>query len=122
MKKLSLAVALAVVAAMVALSATALIARQQTTVRFEYLRVGTYPGQVTRNGQTITLGAAGYRACRAEIAAWNCRDFARTDSGVDDALRTMLVTLGNEGWEVVSDGYDENGLTAGAYLFKRQVR
>ena len=100
------------------LFAPALIARQQTTTRFEYLRVATYGGTVQERGQTMFVTFLGYRACIAGSADWVCRDFAQANS---DALRSMFVTLGNEGWELVSAPYDAQGLAVGTFFFKRRM-
>ena len=53
------------------------------------------------------------------LAAVAGRDFAQANT---DAIRNVFVTLGNEGWELASAGYDPQGLTAGTYLFKRRAQ
>lgn len=86
--------------------------------RFEYVRVTPYLF-VRAEGQGV-VERVGYRACVATSTEWTCRQFESTEPS-DVALRTALVTLGNEGWELVS-AVDETpsevhrGLT---YLFKR---
>jgi hypothetical protein len=121
MRKLSLAVVSAI-ALIAALSAPSLVARQQSVVRFEYLRLTPYLGAVQQVGTTITASNSfgGVRACVATSAEWACRNF-QAPSASEDATRTALVTLGNEGWELVSAGYVD-GQTSGAYLFKRQLQ
>lgn len=118
MRKLSLA-AVAVFVVLGLLFAPSLIARQQTATRFEYLRVAPYGGPEQYKGRTVHSTFLGYRACIAASADWVCRDFAQGNS---DAVRNVFVTLGNEGWELVSVGYDPQGLTAGTYLFKRPTQ
>jgi hypothetical protein len=64
----------------------------------------------------------GYRACVAGINQWTCREFSPAGPSAD-ALRTALVTLGNEGWELVSSVQEEDApMHALTYLFKRQAR
>jgi hypothetical protein len=118
MRKLSLAVVAAVVL-IAAVFAPSLIARQQSATRFEYLRVAPYGGQVQEQGRVVLSTFLGLRACVATSTEWACRDFPQASS---DAIRTVFATLGNEGWELVSAGYDPQGLAAGTYLFKRHVR
>ncbi len=102
---------------------------QQSVARFEYLRLTTYNGVVTSvrpastspDGLTMTPASAsmtpgGVRACIAAHAQWTCRNFEGQASR-DDAFRTALVTLGNEGWEIVSADGD-----TGEYIFKRQLQ
>jgi hypothetical protein len=116
---------LALVAVVVVVStmfAPSLVVRAQSTARIEYVRVTPYAAYnpVTPN---LVLERHGYRACVAGTTEWACRDFQSTESSAE-ALRTALVTLGNEGWELVSaveedSSFRTSGLT---YLFKRQVR
>jgi hypothetical protein len=128
MRKLSLA-AVSAIALGAALSAPSLIARQQNIARFEYLRLTPYLGTVTSIQPSTTspsgamtpgsasLTPGGVRACVAASAEWTCRRFDGQASA-DDGFRTALVTLGSEGWELVSADAE----TPGAYLFKRQVQ
>jgi hypothetical protein len=119
MRKLSLAV-VAAIAVVTALSAPSLIARAQSTARFEYLRVAPY-AMTIQTPNVVGSRWAGYRACVAASTEWTCREFEH--KGSLDALPTTLATLGNEGWELVSatvqndENVDRGGLT---YLFKRQ--
>jgi hypothetical protein len=125
---------LAVVAGLVVV--TALVARSpaagaQSGSPLEYIRMTPYVVQVTAAPNAVLEGT-GYRACLAKLNGWTCREFLPTDPGArargfsfsTDALRIALVTLGNEGWELVSavdedPGVNSRGLT---YLFKRQAR
>ena len=70
--------------------------RAQTATRIEYLRATPFSAQLSSGA----LNTA-YQACVAGPTEWTCRDFRPTVSS-DSALRTMLSTLGNEGWELVS--------------------
>jgi len=114
MTKLSLAVVLVAITAMFAPALTA----QQGGTRFEYLKVTPYIFR-TPQGSGI-IEHIGYRACLAASSDWTCREFTSLEPS-DAALRAALVTLGDEGWELVS-AVDERlhlahtGLT---YLFKR---
>jgi hypothetical protein len=107
---------------LVALSTPAVLARQQSPVRFEYLRLAPYSGSMLVDGRVTMTVHVGLRACVAAAADWTCRDFPATQSGQDSSLRTALVTLGAEGWELVSSGYDAEGRTAENYMFMRQLR
>ena len=117
MAKFSLSVAalIAVVAAMFAPSVIA----QQGMQQLDYVRVTPYLFTVS-DGPDRVREWVGYRACQAANSEWTCRKFESTESG-DVALRTALVTLGNERWELVSAVQETRaanlpGLT---YLFKR---
>ena len=121
MVKLSLTVA-AVIAVVTAMFAPSLVARAQSAARFDYLRVTPYQA-VTETPARISFRWAGYRACAAASTEWTCREFeAKGDSNT--ALRSVLATLGNEGWELVSavDERHEVNTTFGGltYMFKRQ--
>jgi hypothetical protein len=125
MRKLSLSV-VAVIAVVAAMFAPSLVARAQSAVRFEYLRVTPYPANLATPGR-INYRWVGYRACVAASSEWTCREFEADGSSNDAlhiALRTTLATLGNEGWELVSavDERHELNTTFGGltYLFKRQ--
>ena len=87
---------------------------------FEYLRVVPYDVSDLTAGYGRRF--AGYRACVAGTADWTCRDFQPPlNDSSNPALRLMLATLGNEGWEVVTAVPISEGALAGAmtYLFKR---
>ena len=97
--------------------------RAQSSMRIEYAPVT--PNVVQHS--TVALDAAqplfSYRACIARVTEWSCRDFKPSESS-SEALRTALVQLGNEGWELVSvveedASFNTRGRT---YLFKRQAR
>jgi hypothetical protein len=100
-----------------ALSMPAVTAQSQRSASFEYLRMTPYqalrtirPGMMSSTTQ--------YRACTARSAQWDCRDFEAQTS--DESLRTALLAVGNEGWELVSAAIaseQDLGLT---YMFKRQ--
>ena len=116
---------LAVVAGLVvvtALFARSPVAGAQGGTRLEYVQMK--PVIVRTMVDANTVGERmGYRACVAGLNEWTCRDFQPTRSSAD-ALRTALVTLGNDGWELVSaveedPSVNPHGLT---YLFKRQAR
>ena len=100
MAKLSLAVAAAVVAVATVVTTQTLAARVQTTGKFEYVRVTPHVQQ-TQQPNLTTFRFVGYQACVAAAAEWTCRTFESNESSTI-ALREMLVTLGNEGWELVS--------------------
>jgi hypothetical protein len=123
MQKLWFAVVIAV--AITAVAVPSLLARQQSAIpRFQYLVVTPYRSN-HQEGRSITYRPA-YQACVAE-AEWACRRFEAPSTGSFNqrdeprpALRAMLVTLGNEGWELAStldDSPNDDELT---YLFKRQ--
>lgn len=123
MLKLSLSVA-AILAVIVGMTAPSLVGRaqSQSAVRFEYLRVTPYQA-VTETPGRIIYRWAGYRACAAMSSEWTCRELS--GDNLNDALRTTLATLGNEGWELVSavvENPEINTRDGGAltYLFKRQ--
>jgi hypothetical protein len=125
MRTLSLTV-VAFIALVAAMFAPSLVARAQSAVRFEYLRVTPYHA-VTETPGRINYRWAGYRACVAASSEWTCREFDADGSSnvaLNVALRTTLATLGNEGWELVSavDERHELNTTFGGltYLFKRQ--
>ena len=110
MVKLSLAGA-AAVAITAAMFAPSLGARVQGGSQFEYMRVSNHYSGL---GESSVL-----RACVAAVNAWDCRDFPAA-TGVDPAA-TMLSTLGNEGWELVSVVPGEiSGSPSVSMLFKRQ--
>ena len=121
MSRSSLAVVSGLVA-VTALFARSPVARAQSGNRLEYVRMTPY---IVRNpvGPNEVRENIAYRACAAGINEWTCREFQSAQSSTD-ALRTALVTLGNDGWELVS-AVEENpsvnprGLT---YLFKRSAR
>ena len=119
MSKLSFATLL-----IAALTAAALASadglRAQGSNQIEYLRVASYGVREERSSGIVFM-RIGYQACLATTAEWTCRRFAPTGSP-DGALRTMLATLGSEGWELVSV-FDEASASGGmTYLFKRQLR
>lgn len=121
MAKLSLALAATAIAVAIAAFAPSLTARVQSP-RFEYLHVRPYGVILPATPQpgVIRVERPAYRACVAASPEWTCRTFepdpnTRVDS--DDALRLALLTLGNEGWEMVSALDDRPAMT---YLFKRQ--
>ena len=96
--------------------------RAQGPTGLEYLRMTPYV-TVTPVAANAVQESRGYRACAAGTAEWRCRDFQSPKSSAE-ALRTALVTLGNEGWELVSaveedPAFNTRGLT---YLFKRPAR
>ena len=92
-----------------AVSAPSLIARQQSAVSFEYLRLAPYSGPMLLNGRQVLTTDVGLRACVAAAADWSCRGFGPPQSSPEIALRTALFTLGSEGWELVSAGHDTEG-------------
>ena len=115
MMRLSLAVLSAVIAVLFAMS---IVGRAQSAVRFEYGRVTPYTVAQTQGGWVYQH--VGYRACVAVTNEWTCREFEPKESS-EAALRAMLATLGNEGWELVSVvDEDPNSSLALTYLFKRQ--
>jgi hypothetical protein len=121
MPKLSLALAAVVVVA-AALFTQSRIVRAQSATSIEYVRLTPYDVH-TYIAPDRVQERFGYRACVAGINEWRCRDFQPTQSSAD-ALRIALVTLGNEGWDLVSaveedPNFNTRGLT---YLFKRQAR
>lgn len=122
MSKISLAL-VAVVIVVSAMFTPSLVVRAQSAARIEYVRVAPY-AVYTPVSPNAVREHHGFRACIAGLNEWTCREFQAESS--TDALRTALVTLGNEGWELVSTiGEDPNvsGGTVGVtYLFKRQVR
>src|SRR5262245_11559516 len=100
MSKISLAfvVVLVVVTTVVAPS---FIGRAQSTTRIEYARVTPSPvslAPVAGNPRRLSFS---YRACVAGTNEWLCREFDSRESPAE-ALRIVLVQLGNEGWELVS--------------------
>jgi hypothetical protein len=121
MSKISLALVAVVVVAAATLTPS-LVVRAQGTTRFEYARVIPYVDTI--KGPTSWQQRLGYSACVAGADGWTCRDFKEASSA--DALRTALVQLGNDGWELVSAAQEEqnNILKNGAltYLFKRPLR
>lgn len=128
MRSLSLAVG-AIVGIAAALLARPLVAQQQTSATLQYLVVTPYVTQLP-DGRNARLRPA-YAACLAGGPQWTCRDFepprdvVRDAGRIDDeALRVMLVTLGSEGWELVStlDTTPDNFQMGMTYLFKRQLR
>ncbi len=127
MKNVFVAVA-ATLAIVAALLSSSLTAGQQSRQRFQYLQVEHF-AEYSQSGP----GTTGYRACVAEVSDWSCRNFERPSvtsrfpaTGValqppaDPALREVLATLGNEGWELVSTVDDTPDRDTGmAYVFKR---
>lgn len=124
MSKISLTL-VAVVVVLTAMFTPSLIVRAQGTQRFEYVRVSPYIAQSST--ANATRQRAAYRACVAQATEWVCREFPPTEPSTD-ALRNVFVTLGNDGWELVSavDEYpafaNQFGTKGLTYLFKRQVR
>jgi hypothetical protein len=121
MSKVSLTL-IAVVVVVAATFSPSLIVRAQSATRIEYIRVTPYLQQIPVSVSAVQE-RCGYRACVAGMNDWACRDFPATQSS-NDALRTTLATLGNEGWELVSTVNEEpssgtHGLT---HVFKRPVR
>jgi hypothetical protein len=112
---LSAAAVIAVVAAMFAPSVVA----QQGVQQLDYVRVTPHIFTVS-DGPNRAREWVGYRSCQAAHSEWTCRKFESTESG-DVALRTALVTLGNERWELVSAVQETRGenLPGLTYLFKR---
>ena len=104
MLKVSLA-ALSIVTILAAASVFSDGIRAQGTAQIEYLRVTPF-GVSVQAGLRVSVHE-GYRACRAAVTAWTCRVFQPAPS--NDALRTVLATLGSEGWELVSAIKDEPG-------------
>src|SRR5688572_1256999 len=93
--------------------------RAQTAApQFEYVRVTPFPVSLATRPNHITV-QPGYRVCLAAPSEWSCRVY-RPESVSDVVLGTVLTTLGDEGWELVS-AIKEDGATSGlTYLFKRQ--
>lgn len=114
--------------ALVALSSITLFGlsgvRAQSSTRYEYMRAVAYAAREqhmdVRAGTTIVERQA-YRACRAAESDWSCRDFP-PGNGADSPLRSMLSTLGAEGWELVSAVPEEDNRFGLTYLFKRLVQ
>ena len=120
MLKISLAL-VAVFVVVTSMFAPSLVVRAQSPTRFEYARVTPYVDVLTEKSSRHERTA--YRACVAAADGWACRDF-KNDSPTD-TLRTALVQLGNEGWELVSAAQEEQNNTfngALTYVFKRPVR
>ena len=117
MAKLSLALAAALAAVV---TAQTLTARAQTTGKFEYVRVTPHVQQIQQPNRT-TFRFVGYQACVAAAAEWTCQTFESSESATI-ALREMLVTLGNDGWELVSTVSEDPDLYPDrlTYMFKRQ--
>ena len=112
MRKVTVAVVAAI--AVVALwAAASLTAQTAAPARFEYARLSRYGTVDPSDPKQIRVHTAGYETCVATIGEWACRRFPEPNGG----FRTALATLGNEGWEAVSDS--NSGATM---LFKRQVR
>lgn len=130
MSKISLAL-VGVVVVVAATLAPSFVVRAQGTPRFEYARVIPYEERNHVQVPSPDLGVTtavqervGYRACIARPTDWACREFKPTVTSAD-ALRTALMQLGNEGWELVSAAQEEqNNVLNGAltYLFKRPMR
>lgn len=120
MSRISLTLVAVVVVA--ALFTPSRAVRAQGATRIDYVRVAPYVVR-TSVAPNAVQERYGYRACVAGINDWACRDFQPTQSSID-ALRTALVTLGNEGWELVSAVQEDptRGTFGLAYLFKRQGR
>lgn len=120
MRTRSIGFASIVVLAAVAFTIPSLSAEQQTTARWEYLRLA--PGLA---GEIVEMSQHAYQACEATEAEWRCRDFkSGSQTSGDDGLRRALATLGAEGWELVSTvDTQRNGVTypvGMTYLLKRQ--
>ena len=96
------------------------IRAQAVITPFEYLRVTPFSVSVPIGLDRISL-REGYRACLAAETEWSCREFRPTTTS-DSALRTVLATLGAEGWELVSAVKEDGPTAALTYLFKRQAR
>ena len=96
-------------------------ARAQAVVTpFEYLRVTPFSVSIPIAPNQVGF-APGYRACVAAATEWTCREF-RPETLSDSPLRTVLATLGSEGWELVSAVKEDGPTSALTYLFKRQAR
>jgi hypothetical protein len=119
MSKSSLAL-VALVAVVAAMVTPTLTVRAQSPTRFEYARVTPFVTRVPVGTNTVQE-RWGYRACVASVGQWSCRDFQPAQYAAD-ALRTALVTLGNEGWELVSPVQEDSGFGNLTYLFKRAAR
>ena len=115
MSKISLAF-VAVVLLVVAMFTPPFIVRAQSTTRFEYARVTPYiertlvPTTTTVGPTNLVQERVGYRACIAGGNGWACQEIKPTQSSTD-ALRSALVQLGNEGWELVSAAQEERMLS-----------
>jgi hypothetical protein len=113
-------VGLAVVVAGVFASLTMPAATAQDQGRrssFEYLRITPYTAHRTIRPGVMTETTQ-YRACTARSAERDCCSFEAQTS--DESIRTALLAVGNEGWELVSAAIaseHDRGLT---YRFKRQ--
>jgi hypothetical protein len=121
MARLTLNVVL-ILAVIAAALAPSVMARVQTQgPRFEYLVVNSF--QAPAPGVPYGYRIAGYRACMAASAGWNCREFPSAATDSNDTFGPTLETLGNEGWELVSviPPADEDRMrpVSGTYLFKR---
>ena len=92
---------------------------QAVVTPFEYLRVTPFTVPIPASNH-ISMHE-GYRACLAAAAEWSCREFRPANTS-DSALRAVLATLGNEGWELVSAVKEDGPTSALTYLFKRQAR
>jgi hypothetical protein len=121
MSRISLTL-IAVVVVVTALFTPSRTVRAQSGSRIEYVRMTPYVVR-TPVAPNAVQERSGYRACVAGVTDWACRDFQPTQSSTD-ALRTALVTLGNDGWELVSAVEEDpsSGTRGLTYLFKRQAR
>ncbi len=129
MSRISLVLVAVVVTVVTAMLATSLSVRAQGTTRFEYARVTPYIERTVVETKppssfiTTVQERVGYRACVAGIKEWACREFKPTESS-SEALRIALVSLGADGWELVSAAPEDGNVNTSAltYLFKRQTR
>jgi len=113
MSKIPLAF-VAVIGVVAALFASSLIVRAQGAQRFEYVRVAPYMARIPV-GANAVQERIGYRACVARISEWACQEFPPTEPSTEP-LRNALVSLGNDGWELVSavEEYPNFGTQFGA--------
>ena len=106
-------------AAILAVVVPSLTAQPQTSSRrWEYLRL--------TNTAIANPWRMGYQACQATAAQWACRQFEPQEKrglersfDSEAALREAFVTLGVEGWELVSVLHARDWQNNAVYLFKR---
>lgn len=119
MKKSPLVVLVAAVV-VAGLFGSSLIARNQSTARFEYTQLTPFSELIPHAKFGQVWSRVGYRACVAASAEWTCRDFK--ESSADEGYRTALATLGREGWELITPYHESaDGMTR-TLLFKRQLQ
>ena len=122
MKRLSLAVILTI--GTVAALATPVVRARQGPPSVHYMLASPYYTFRSESGRLVRQSA--YRACIAGTE-WVCREFEPPEFSTNvspsrepgEALRLMLWTLGNEGWELVSTPTAPN-TEEWSYVFTRR--